>query len=336
MKKFLGNRGVINEIVSYEPHMDQDELGRIEEYMYKNARSFEKEVIAQKSAAAVSLAEWAVTSVRYAKVIGRIQPLRDELEKTENGLELSKISITKCKTELEEIDKLVKSLTNTYEEKVQEASMLKANLEREEKIVFSAQNLIGKLTGERARWGVLAKFLEKTITELPQRSIVASGFLTFLGKESESTRNNLLNKWHEVMKVEPNEMLKFLSDETQNLTYRNQGISGDNLSIENVVNLVNNKSLSFIIDPNNNCLNWLQKYLDASEKAYEITSQTDEKFMTKLELAIRFGRTLIVNEMNGVPLVLYPLIKNEIQVNGPRKTIQINDKMLDYNDSFCI
>mmetsp|Transcript_28728 Transcript_28728/g.24126 ORF Transcript_28728/g.24126 Transcript_28728/m.24126 type:complete len:82 (+) Transcript_28728:32-277(+) len=81
--------------------------------MYKNARSFEKEVIEYKSAAAVSLAEWAVTSVRYAKVIGRIQPLRDELEKTENGLELSKISINKCKQEVVEIDKIVKTLTNT-------------------------------------------------------------------------------------------------------------------------------------------------------------------------------------------------------------------------------
>lgn len=177
---------------------------------------------------------------------------------------MSKISITKCKQELEEIDKIVKNLTNTYEEKVQEASMLKANLEREEKIVFSAQNLIGKLVGERSRWGVLAKFLEKTISELPQRSIVAAGFLTFLGKEGENVRNNLLGKWHEVMKIEPSEMLKFLSDETNNLTYRNQGISADNLSIENVVNLVNNKSLSFIIDPNNNCLNFLQKHLEAA------------------------------------------------------------------------
>lgn len=80
-------------------------------------------------------------------------------------------------------------------------------------------------------------------------------------------RNNLLGKWHEVMKIEPSEMLKFLSDETNNLTYRNQGISGDNLSIENVVNLVNNKSLSFIIDPNNNCMNWLQKHLDEAGKS---------------------------------------------------------------------
>jgi dynein heavy chain 2 len=58
--------------------------------------------------------------------------------------------------------------------------------------------------------------------------------------------------------------------------------------------------------------------------------------MTKLELAIRFGRTLLINEMNGIPAVLYPLIKGEIQVNGPRKTIHINDKHLDYNDTFCL
>lgn len=113
MKRFLGNRSVINEIVSFEPLLDESELNKIEDFMYKNQRSFDKEVIQQKSSACVSLCEWAVSSIRYAKVVGKIQPLREELEKTENGLELSKISINKCKQELEEIDKLVKNLTNT-------------------------------------------------------------------------------------------------------------------------------------------------------------------------------------------------------------------------------
>lgn len=64
MKRFLGNRGVINEIVSFEPLLEDSELNKIDDFMYKNQRSFDKEVIMQKSSAAVSLAEWAVTSIR--------------------------------------------------------------------------------------------------------------------------------------------------------------------------------------------------------------------------------------------------------------------------------
>jgi len=64
MKRFLGNRGVINEIVSFEPLLEDNELFKIDDFMYKNQRSFDKEVIQQKSSACVSLCEWAVSSIR--------------------------------------------------------------------------------------------------------------------------------------------------------------------------------------------------------------------------------------------------------------------------------
>lgn len=41
--------------------------------------------------------------------------------------------------------------------------------------------------------------------------------------------------------------------------------------------------------------------------------------MTSLELAVRFGKTLIIQEMDGVEPVLYPLLRRDLIAQGPRK-----------------
>jgi len=143
---------------------------------------------------------------------------------------------------------------------------LKINLEKEEKIVFSANNLIGKLTGERIRWGISSENFKTVLQELPFRTVIAAGFLTFLGKEGETTRNAKLEKWSEVLNLTPKvEILRLMSTESQNLNFKNEGISGDNLSLENIISIKNSQQLSFIIDPNLNCFTWLQGFLTKAD-----------------------------------------------------------------------
>lgn len=38
--------------------------------------------------------------------------------------------------------------------------------------------------------------------------------------------------------------------------------------------------------------------------------------MTSLELAVRFGKTLIIQEMDGVEPVLYPLLRKDLIAQG--------------------
>lgn len=41
--------------------------------------------------------------------------------------------------------------------------------------------------------------------------------------------------------------------------------------------------------------------------------------MTALELAVRFGKTLIIQEMDGVEPVLYPLLRRDLIAQGAHK-----------------
>lgn len=38
--------------------------------------------------------------------------------------------------------------------------------------------------------------------------------------------------------------------------------------------------------------------------------------MTSLELAVRFGKTLVIQEMDGVEPVLYPLLRKDLIAQG--------------------
>ncbi|RXM28913.1 Cytoplasmic dynein 2 heavy chain 1 [Acipenser ruthenus] len=63
-------------------------------------------------------------------------------------------------------------------------------------------------------------------------------------------------------------------------------------------------------------------------------SLQDSNFITTLELAVRFGKTLVIQEMDGVEPVLYPLLRRDLIAQGPRYVVQIGDKIIDYNEEF--
>ncbi|CAF93625.1 unnamed protein product, partial [Tetraodon nigroviridis] len=60
----------------------------------------------------------------------------------------------------------------------------------------------------------------------------------------------------------------------------------------------------------------------------------DANFMTSLELAVRFGKILIIREMDGVEPALYPLLRRDLIAQGPRYMVQIGEKFIDYSEDF--
>jgi len=60
----------------------------------------------------------------------------------------------------------------------------------------------------------------------------------------------------------------------------------------------------------------------------------DSNFVTALELAVRFGKTLIIQEVDGVEPILYPVLRKDFTSQGPRFVVQIGEKGVDYNENF--
>ena len=62
--------------------------------------------------------------------------------------------------------------------------------------------------------------------------------------------------------------------------------------------------------------------------------QQEQRFVTTIELAVRFGKTLVIQEADGLLPLLYPLVRRDLVGQGPRKMIQIGEKSVDYNENF--
>lgn len=72
-----------------------------------------------------------------------------------------------------------------------------------------------------------------------------------------------------------------------------KGLPNDQLSIENSQIISFLKEIPVIIDPHTQATTWLKQKLQTDNKIETLTQQ-DPKFLNTLELAIRFGKTLII------------------------------------------
>ena len=77
------------------------------------------------------------------------------------------------------------------------------------------------------------------------------------------------------------------------LKWKSQGLASDSLSIENSVMIFNTSAVPLILDPNNQAIEWLKK----SQDKMEVISQRHPKFTNSLELAVRFGKELLIQEV---------------------------------------
>lgn len=80
------------------------------------------------------------------------------------------------------------------------------------------------------------------------------------------------------------------------------------------------------------CFLWQQ---DAS-RPLEVVSAADARFSSRVELSVRFGKTLLVLECDGVEPMLYPLARKDLVHQGPRYVVQVGDKVSRNPDTFYV
>ncbi|XP_071126281.1 cytoplasmic dynein 2 heavy chain 1-like isoform X2 [Mytilus edulis] len=340
MKSFLGKRGVKDEIQTFDARNISPETRKsVEEVLRKSSASFEAKNAKRASVAAEPLAIWVKANVKFSYVLEKIGPLEAEQNELKRNLAKAQGRMDKLKTALDEVDAKVASLRNRFETFTKEAAELKIKLDRENETIIAAETLVTKLDGEYQRWNQQVGELAAEIQELPKRALLGAGFITYLAQAPEDVRRNCLKSWMEALTVEGFDMRRFLSTESEQLIWKSEGLPSDDLSMENALVILQINSIEagsalrpFLIDPSSRATEWLKTHL--KENRLEVINQQDANFSTSLELAVRFGKTLIIQEVDGVEPVLYPLLRGDLHAQGPRFVVQIGEKTIDYNEEF--
>lgn len=94
--------------------------------------------------------------------------------------------------------------------------------------------------------------------------------------------------------------------------------------------------IAMLNDPTKCAIDWLSKYLNSKDIAYEITTQHSDRFTYTLELAIRFGKVLLVDEVSEIKSPLLSIISSTIQVRFNKKFLQVGNKLVDFNENFKV
>jgi len=146
------------------------------------------------------------------------------------------------------------------------------------------------------------------------------------------------------------DLLRFLATEGEMLTWRGNGLPADELSLQNAVSIFvsseHSQRVPLLIDPSSQATNWLQKFLESSSSSsstsvsgnkgspFEVVTAQDARFANQFELAVRFGKTLLIREADRIDPLLYPLLRRDFTHQGPRLVVQVGDRVVDYNEKF--
>ncbi|XP_075274100.1 cytoplasmic dynein 2 heavy chain 1 isoform X3 [Opisthocomus hoazin] len=333
MKSFLAKRGVREDIATFDARNIPKEIREsVEELLSKNRTSFDPKNAKRASAAAAPLASWVNANVQYSYVLERIQPLEKEKAGLEANLKKTEDRKQKLENLLNSVGKKVSELKDKFQSRTTEVAKLEAELSKAQKTLNAAEVLISQLDREHKRWSTQVSEITDELATLPKRAQLAAAFITYLSAAPEDQRKTSLDEWTKSAGLEKFDLRRFLCTESEELVWKSEGLPSDDLSIENALVILQSKVCPFLIDPSFRATEWLKTHL--KESRLEVINQQDTNFLTALELAVRFGKTLIIQEMDGVEPVLYPLLRKDLIAQGPRYAIQIGEKMIDYNEEF--
>ena len=77
--------------------------------------------------------------------------------------------------------------------------------------------------------------LQTELETLPKKAQIAAGFITYLSSAPEDERRERIATWTELAGLEHFDMRRFLSTESEQLTWKAEGLPSDDLSMENAV-----------------------------------------------------------------------------------------------------
>ncbi|OQR67050.1 cytoplasmic dynein 2 heavy chain 1-like [Tropilaelaps mercedesae] len=333
MKSFLSKRGVKDEIMNFDAHQITPDIRQnVEALLQKRASSFDPKNAKRASAAAAPLADWVRANVKYAAVLQKIEPLEREQAKLMENLRSSQQRSKNLASALDGVDKQVADLKEQLNKLTTEAARIEIGLKAAQDTLNAAEGLVAQLQDEYSRWRQQLTDIDSQLQDLPLRCLMAAASVTYLGQLPEDIRQSLVTIWMETLKLASDfDTYKFLSSEQEVLIWRQYNLPSDKLSVDNAVFIKSSPIATFVIDPTNCAIKWLQSY---KTKAVEIIAQNEDRFLSALELAIRFGKMLIIPNTQKVEPVLIPLLRKDLITQGSRSMVQLGDKLIDLNGDF--
>ncbi|OAE31694.1 hypothetical protein AXG93_3384s1680 [Marchantia polymorpha subsp. ruderalis] len=306
---------------------------------YLKLDEFDPQVVKKASKAAYGLCCWVRAMDQYDKVIKVVAPKQAKLEAASAEFQTLQVALAKKKELLQSVEQKVQKL----EENLQLVDKKKARLEAEvlycQQKLARAEKLIGGLAGEKVRWTDVIEELSVVYHNLTGDTLLASGYIAYLGPVTLNYREKLLKGWSTVCKEyfipcsEEFVLSKILGNPVTIRDWVIAGLPNDGFSIDNAIVMNLARRWPLLIDPQGQA----NKFIKNKEKEnnLQVMKLSDLDFARKLEMCISFGFPLLIENIGEeLDPTLEPLLVRAVFKSGGQLQIRLGDNTIIYNEKF--
>lgn len=340
IRKVIKRDDFVSTIVNFDPlTLTTKQVNQVQE-TYLNLPDLTYEKVDNASKACGPLYQWAESQIKYATILRKVKPLRDEVVTLQEKSETLEILQKETVAQATELEAAIKQYKLDYASAIRDTEMIRSEMTGVTNKVQRAEALLKSLEEENERWNTTSASFDKQMSTLIGDSLLASAFLTYAGIFDHKIRKLLWMEWCDTVEVlgipykKDLDIVSYLSTLSDQMLWRGYGLPSDELAVQNAILLERFHRFPLIIDPSGQATTFiLSKY--SSQKITQ-ASFLDVSFLKTLASAIRFGTPLLVNDVESLDPILNPVLNKEFQKTGGRTLIRLGTEEIDYSPKFMI
>ncbi|KAH3668236.1 hypothetical protein OGAPHI_001990 [Ogataea philodendri] len=318
-----------------EVHLTK-ELADFMESEYISRPSYNFESVNRASKACGPLLLWVEAQLRYASVIEKVQPLKDEVRALENELVDTKAKLIALDGMIQDLEQSIEDYKEKYSEVIRQSEKIKTEMQDVENKVERSTMLLESLRDEKDRWGSSVVDFQKQRDCLVGNTLLGTAYMSYLGTYSELERRKYSESWKSILSqysiaYEPTlDFKSWALKPDQEYIWQQNGLPNDELFIENTMMLSKDERYPFILDPSGLMINFLVN----THTDLVVTSFLDDGYLKLLENCIRFGGHILIQDGEYYDPLISRLIAKDIQTSGGRSLVRLGSKEIDLSPNF--
>ncbi|KYN03638.1 Dynein heavy chain 10, axonemal, partial [Cyphomyrmex costatus] len=292
------------------------------------------------SKAGYGLYKFVLAVLDYCAVYREVKPKMDKVQALEAESEKARRALEKEERELKRLEETIKELNEKYEVAITERQSLQDETDLLQRRLSAADKLISGLSSENERWRKDLEILQDDMEKITGNCLLGASFLAYSGPFSYEFRNEMYSDWkRSILEKElplstPFKLETQLSNDIEITNWNSEGLPSDELSVQNGILTLKASRFSLCIDPQQQALNWIKKR--EQKKNLKILSFTDTDFLKQVELAVKYGLPVLVQDADEVDPILANVLSKNIQTVAGRTFVILGDKEVDYDSRFRI
>ena len=194
-QKLLADMQFLQNLKTYDKdNIEHKRIRKLQKYIKRE--DFTTEKVGKTSAAAKCLCAWVLAINTYDKVAKKIEPKKAALKGAEEKLEAVMEKLEAKRAQLKAVEDKVARLEAEFNSSMAKKQALQDNMKLTEDRLVRAVELTGGLAGEKKRWAVRSKQLEKDFKNLVGNMMVSAGCISYSGPFTKEFREDLTSQWY--------------------------------------------------------------------------------------------------------------------------------------------